>query len=563
MKHQVLILLIFWCCSISRTQVTEEWVSRYDGLGGSVDYAHAVVVDGAGNVYVTGGSIGITYFDYATLKYNASGVQQWVARYDGPGHGGDEANAIVVDGQGNVYVTGWSNPIQFGANYDYATIKYNSAGVQQWVARYNGPDNQQDRALSLALDGQGNVYVTGESYSTATTYDYVTVKYDPAGVQQWVRTYSGPPGSVSFDQASSIALDGQGNVYVTGQSTGVGTGIDYATIKYDASGTEQWVRRYDRLNVFSQNDNATSIAVDGFGNVHVTGASGSGNSASYATVKYNSSGVEQWVGIYTADPVTFQSIANAIAVDNSGNVYVTGLSRVSTPDTYDDFATVKYDANGIQLWVQRYDGPPGNNNDNARSIAVDGQGNVYVTGESWGSGTFYDCTTIKYNSAGVQQWIQRYDNGVSDYGYSIAVDGQGTVYVTGQSSQSGINFDYVTIKYSQPTDVSQNPAVMPDRFSLYQNYPNPFNPTTAISFQLTAVSQTSLIVYDLLGREVATLVDEKLSPGRYERTFDGQGLTSGVYLYRLQVRPTERRRLDSSRGQGVSFSETRKLVLLR
>ncbi len=552
-QYRILILLILWCCSIARTQVTEEWVRRYDGTGGGTDEAHSIAVDGAGNVYITGISSGGVYSDYATMKYNTSGVQQWVARYNGPGGGNDGATSIAVDGQGNVYVTGWSNPIQFGQNYDYATIKYNSLGVQQWVARYNGPDNQQDRALSLALDGQGNVYVTGESYSIATTYDYATIKYNSGGVQQWVRRYSGPPGSVFFDQASSIALDGQGNVYVTGQSAGAGTGSDYATIKYDASGTEQWVMRYDRLNVSSQNENATSIAVDGLGNVHVTGASGSGGRASYATVKYNSSGVEQWVGIYTADTVTFQSIANAIAVDNSGNVYVTGVSRVTMPDTQDDFATVKYDPNGNQLWVQRYNGP-GSVHDNPHSIVVDGQGNVYVTGESWGSGTLYDCATIKYNPAGVQQWIQRYNgpgNG-SDYGYSVAVDAQGSVYVTGSSAQSGINFDYVTIKYSQPTGISHQPDAIPYHFVLHQNYPNPFNPTTTISYSVPAgtihESIVRLVVYDVLGSIVATLVNEEKQPGLHNVKWDASTVASGVYFYRLST---------------PDFVQTRKFVLLR
>jgi uncharacterized delta-60 repeat protein len=547
-RLQILILFILSCCSIAQTQVTEEWVRRYNGPANGVDDAHSIVVDGQSNVYVTGSAESVTNLDYATIKYNSSGVQQWVATYDGPGHGLDEANVVAVDGQGNVYVTGWSNPIQFGQNYDYATIKYDSSGVQQWVARYNGPDNSQDRAHGLVVDGQGNVYVTGESYSTATTNDYATIKYNSAGVQQWVRIYTGPPGSTGFDQAISIALDIQGNVHVTGRSAG--PGYDYATIKYDPSGNEAWVRRYNRLIIGGLNgeDDAASIVVDGQGNVYVTGLSQRGvtTAADYATVKYNSSGVEQWVGLYSGD-TSRQSFAKAIAVDNSGNVYVTGLSQGGGTPT--DFATVKYDANGNQQWAQRYDAP-GDRDDNANSIAVDGQGNVYVTGESWGSGTLYDCATIKYNSAGVQQWIQRYNgpgNG-SDYGNSVAVDAQGGVYVTGWSAQSGINFDYVTIKYSQPTGVSPSSGGMPDHFVLDQNYPNPFNPSTKIGFKIPVSGFATLKVSDILGRDVATLASENLSAGTYEREFDATGLASGVYFYRLST---------------MNFVQTRKLVLLR
>ena len=99
----------------------------------------------------------------------------WVRRYDGPGNGIDCAFSLAVDGQGNVYVTGYSTGST--TSQDYATIKYNSAGVEQWVARYNEPGNNNDKAYSLAVDGQGNVYVTGYSTGSTTSYDYATIKY--------------------------------------------------------------------------------------------------------------------------------------------------------------------------------------------------------------------------------------------------------------------------------------------------------------------------------------------------------------------------------------------------
>jgi len=88
-------------------------------------------------------------------------TQEWVARYNGPGNSNDNAWSLAVDGSGNVYVTGSSDVS--GTGRDYATVKYNSSGVQQWVARYNGPGNSSDNARSLAVDGSGSVYVTGES----------------------------------------------------------------------------------------------------------------------------------------------------------------------------------------------------------------------------------------------------------------------------------------------------------------------------------------------------------------------------------------------------------------
>src|SRR4030095_4107949 len=150
--------------------VTQAWVARYNGPGNLDDGGHAIVGDNLGNVYVTGGSHGLgTDLDYATIKYNSARAQQWVARYNGPANGWDRAAAIARDSSGNVYVTGQS--LGLGTDYDYATVKYNSAGQQQWVARYNGPGNGEDDAVAIATDGSGNVYVTGQSTGLGTGFD--------------------------------------------------------------------------------------------------------------------------------------------------------------------------------------------------------------------------------------------------------------------------------------------------------------------------------------------------------------------------------------------------------
>ncbi|HEX7401620.1 MAG TPA: SBBP repeat-containing protein, partial [candidate division Zixibacteria bacterium] len=178
----------------------------------------------SGNVYVTGSSYGNgTYYDYATIKYYPDGDTAWVRRYNVLGYSDDYASAIAVDISGNVYVTG-------GSNGDYATIKYYPNGNTAWVRRYNGPGNSNDLPLAIAVDGSGNVYVTGWSYGSGTNGDYATIKYYPDGDTAWVRRYNGPGND--FDVANDIAVDGSGNIYVTGDSYGSGTNSDYATIKY-------------------------------------------------------------------------------------------------------------------------------------------------------------------------------------------------------------------------------------------------------------------------------------------------------------------------------------------
>ena len=430
--------------------VTEEWVARYNGPANSYDGASTMAVDDAGNVYVTGQSYGSgTGSDYATVKYDANGTQLWAATYNGPGNSFDIAEAIAVDTSGNVYVTGQS--YGSGTGYDYATVKYDAAtGNQLWAARYNGTANGWDYATAIAIDSSDNVYVTGYSAGSGTGNDYATVKYDgTTGNQLWVATYNGPGNST--DIAKAIAVDSSGNVYVTGQSYGSGTYDDYATVKYDdTTGNQLWVARYN--GPANSYDFVYAIALDSSGNVYVTGSSyDSDTGPDYATVKYDTTGTQLWATRYNG-PGNSTDYAEAIAVDSSGNVYVTGHSYGI--GTGPDYATVKYDtATGNEEWVARYNGPA-SFSDVARAIAVDTSGNVYVTGREKisDSATGYDYATVKYAPNGTELWVASYNGPGNSYDFAtaIAVDSSGNVYVTGRSYGSGTHYDCATVKYSQP-----------------------------------------------------------------------------------------------------------------
>lgn len=443
----------------------EAWIARYNGPANAVDEAKAIAVDSSGNVYVTGRSTGgpSNGFDYATVKYNSAGQERWAARYNGPDGGDDHAEAIAVDISGNVYVTGTSGT-------GYATIKYDSTGQEQWVARYDS-QNGSGEATALTVDSSGNVYVTGGSSGPDGSTDYATVKYNSNGQQQWVARYSGPE-TVGGDYATGIAIDNSGNVYVTGDSGGSGTGGDYATVKYNSDGQQQWVARYD--GPVHQFDGALAIALDNIGNVYVTGSSfGSGGDYDYATIKYNTSGQQQWLARYNGSPNGLD-FAIALAVDGSGNTYVTGSSEGS--GTSDDYATIKYDSAGEQQWVARYNGP-GNHLDAAYAIAVDNAGGVYVTGYSDDTDNAEDYATIKYNSDGQQQWVARYNGpgNFFDYAEAIAIDSSGNVYVTGESFVGETYSDYTTIKYVQgviPTPTA-TPRVTPRPRSTPHRRPTP------------------------------------------------------------------------------------------
>lgn len=438
MNVEVRCLYIIALSFLAAITPAQEWVARYNGPASEDDIAEAIALDNAGNVYVTGHSTGSgTGADYATVKYDAFGNEQWSARYNGPGNEHDFAYAIAVDNAGNVYVSGRS--AGSGTGYDYATVKYDTYGTEQWIARYDGPGNDSDYAYGIAVDNTGNVYVAGWSKGSGTDWDYATVKYDSGGVEQWVAIYNGPTNGE--DWANAIVLDSAGDICVTGGSDGYSTGYDYATVKYNALGVEQWVARYHGPGGL---DIAEAIAVDNAGNVYVTGGSqASGTMCDYATVKYNSSGVEQWVARYNC-PSDSNDFACAIEVDVAGYVYVTGYSEGS--GMYADYVTVKYDDNGGEAWVSHY----GMTYDLPTAIAIDDNGNVYVTGWSWGYGTDWDYATVKYDNGGVEQWVARYNGPTDgdDRANAIVVDNAGYICVTGGSTGIGTGWDYATIKYS-------------------------------------------------------------------------------------------------------------------
>jgi uncharacterized delta-60 repeat protein len=462
MKRLVLtsiLVPILAAASTSYSQVTQEWVQTYNGPGNGLDIAFSVVVDNLGNVYVAGNSPGETSAnDITTIKYNSAGQQQWVQRYNGPGNSDDGTNgtnAIAVDGSGNVYVTGWSAGTE---NTDYVVIKYNSNGDQQWAQRYNGLGNDYDAPYGIALDGSANVYVTGTSAGDESGLDYTTIKYNTDGQQQWAKSYNGSGNS--YDAAMALAVDTSGDVYVTGLSTAQNGLGDCVTIKYDTEGTQQWAKTYD--GAANGNDFGNSVAIDTSGNVYVTGSSaGADKGQDYLTIKYDSSGHQLWASTYSS-PNNNWDEGRSIALDGSGNVYVTGVLEYSEGKaSTDDWGTIKYNSSGVEQWVRQYNGPA-KIADEAWSIAVDVSGNSYVVGYSHGPTSGSDLTSIKYDTDGVEQWVEAYDSPThgTDSGFDIALDSQGNVYVTGASGL-GIAIDYVTIKYSQAGGPTPTPTPTP------------------------------------------------------------------------------------------------------
>ena len=449
MKKALLAIFISGASFLAvNAQINIQWQTRYSSAGTNIDRAEDMAMDGAGNVYVTGLGQGVSgNFDYVTIKYDAVGTEIWRTEYNGTGNSLDEAHAIAVDPSGNVYVTGWSYG-GAGTGYDYATVKYNSTGVQQWASRYTNVAGGTDEAWDIDVDNVGNVFVTGSSDGAGTNSAATTVRYNSAGVQQYANRFEGV--GTSIDAGFAIYVDSlTGTAYVTGYTfQSAAADFDYITLKYNLAGVQQWATQYNSPD--GNYDEARAIAVDASGNVYVTGYSQTLvlTNYDYATVKYNSAGVQQWQVRYNGTGNDYDR-ANAIALDAAGNVYITGKS-VGVGSTAEDAFTIKYDNSGVSQWTARYNGAA-NGYDEAKALAVDTSGNVYITGYSYSSGSNNDYLTIKYDASGTQEWITKYNGTANntDQAAAIAVDAIGNVFITGLSKGAGSNEDFETIKYCQ------------------------------------------------------------------------------------------------------------------
>lgn len=444
-----MLVVVGLCPQVRAAPPDPAWTARYDGPAAEYDFAHGMAMDALGNVYVTGDSEGVgTDRDYATIQYDPDGNELWVARYDGPASSTDLGITLIPDGLGNVVVTGYS--AGDGTGYDFLTVKYDGDGNELWTARHD-TDGYQDLPSSIALDPYGNILVAGYNlnidigndppWTTRWYYRYQTVKYDPDGNELWAVL---EPVSESPYGIAALAVDPDGNVLVTG-----GQEEDWHTIQYDPDGNKLWEAVYD--GPAGLGESSEDLAVDDQGNVYVTGDCRLDTTNwDVVTIKYDPYGEVLWVAQYDG-PEGLRDEAAALALDGEGNVVVTGSSDSATTDT--DSLTLKYDADGNELWVARFDGG-GAMSDRGDFLALDSAGNVFVGARSTVSeAASIDYATIKYDPDGNELWVARYNgpNGGADTPSGLAVDASGSAVVTGTSrfDQDPYAYtDFVTIKYN-------------------------------------------------------------------------------------------------------------------
>ncbi len=195
-------------------------------------------------------------------------------------------------------------------------------------------------------------------------------------------------------------------------------------------------------------DSVADITIDQAGNVYLTGRSkllSATDDDDIVTIKYDPNGLQLWMVRYDGDDQG-TDFPDCIAVDAEQNVYIGGSTVVDNASY--DFLTIKYDSQGQQLWAKTY-GSASGNAEHVRDLCVDSAGNVYVAGFIRNASYSYDCLTIKYDPDGTQLWIGQYEN-ASAYGYGhtfVQLDETGHVYTAWQNYDSSYLTDCVAVKY--------------------------------------------------------------------------------------------------------------------
>ncbi len=529
MKIVFTVFLIFLSANLI-SQPVEEWVSRYNGPGNSFDIVSKLLLGKNDNVFVYGSGNGKgSLYDFTIINYDSKGKPKWTEIYNGPGNSSDNIISACIDIQNNSYVTGFSTDTSFVSNI--TTAKIDSSGNMIWLKEYKNPVFSSGYGIDIALDNDGNICVCGAGmFFNSGNYTSLILKYSADGnlLGSFIFDTTGTTANIPV----KIKITSSNKIIVSGTSENISGSRDmYVSMLNDLNG----IFRTIVINGSSgQDDELSDMVLDNENNIYICGSMRNiSSSVDYYYAKLDTACKVMWSGV-------FNGIGNDIDVpfklfnDSERNTYITGYSRNSNFTGSEDMLTLKISDSGNLLWSRVYNGPE-NGIDQGISVVSDDAGNVYVGGGSDRKINDLIYMLLKYDADGNLLWSKNYFYSAlsEDFIYDIKLDAANNIYVTGISIGMGSSFDFATIKYSQTTGIIPASNYISENFSLYQNYPNPFNPSTNLEFGISNLEFVSLKIYDLLGNEIKTLVNEVLPAGNYKIKFDGSGLSSGIYFYTL------------------------------
>jgi uncharacterized delta-60 repeat protein len=448
-------LCLLLSASLSASPV---WENRHRALGDNSDRLEAIAAAGSGNTVATGYTVKEgNYKDFLVVKFNGNGDTLWARSYNGLGNGNDEAYLVAVDILGNIYAAGFSEGTS--TEDDILILKYDSNGNLLWAVTWdNSIASLDDYPTDIALDGSGNLYLCGNTEPDIIpgSSDFVTLKYDPSGNVIWQSIYSRPGVFGGKDEASAITVDALGDAYVCGRSSN-GFDDDFATLKYASSnGASIW----STAALFNGNfgdDRAVDLVLDPLGAfITVTGRSkNSAGDDDVRTIKYTTAGLFQWTRAYNS-PYQENDRPVAITTDANGNLFIAGQTDVNTSGLFNyDYLAIKYNTSGTLLW-SAVEGHPAQQNDIPTAIALTASGNVVLSGYADRNPDplteYASIMTVAWNDAGVRQfanYLAGTKTNSDNEGDDLILDpSSGNLMVVGYLENNITQKDAVLISYS-------------------------------------------------------------------------------------------------------------------
>jgi len=356
------------------------WSANYSvpGSEGLVS-ANSLALD-ASAVYASGQLDG----KIVVLKYSLSGTMQWLLYYSEPGIDSAGYSArILVSSSGSLYVSATC-----GHTGNILLLKYDPSGTLLLARKFNGSGSKYNSAGVLLEDQLGNIYMAGRSGASINTTDVMLIKFDSEGNPVWYKkhhsgAYPGP--------GPRIALDDSGNTYLAYSSMNESLLLVIRLVKYDPAGSLLW-QVADSGNAPGDCE-ARSVAAGMDGNIYVTGSNfNNTTNTDCVTLKFSPSGTLIWKKTFDGG-IQNIDIGYRLIIGPDGNLYIGGSTNSTTG--YYDYLALKYSSLGELMWHKSYNGS-GSSTDIINAMTLDNSGNLVVTGWSIGLGTESDMTTVKY-----------------------------------------------------------------------------------------------------------------------------------------------------------------------
>jgi Secretion system C-terminal sorting domain len=554
-----------------------KWTKNWNSSGTQMDLGSAVITDASGNVYVTGGANYPQYSDRSieTIKYNASGVQQWATNVNTISTSGDcdfeYGYTIALDDHGNVWVAAVAYSSSANEYDDLTLIKYSSNGGVRphYPKHYADLDNCSGVPIGccLAVYDSTHVYIGGSTYDNASnTWALIVLKDSTTTTWGWKNipyTKSGTLHTSSYEHRATDLKANANNVWVTGWIQNTNHGKDCWTAELKATnGSQVWGTSYNGPD--SLDDVSNAMYVDGSGNVYIDGyTTTASNGKDGLIIKYNNNGIQQWAKTYNYNNLdeVYTCIAYGTKCSTSETMVYAGGYVEKTATDYDYLLTAYSISSGnlSPCWSTNpvfYDGaagaPEAAGTDQGYAISFEPTtSRVYISGRSdelVGSTKTIKITTEGYDAtSGSNVWSASEDYGsdvikgdqmsckyglVTKYNSGYCVD---EIYVEGNSYTASTGYDYITIKYGCSSCIPcENPIggrlANPDEEVQTGLYPNPFSSEAVLSISPSIqINNAVLFVYDIAGRLVSSINNIT----KNEIIINRGNLKNGLYFYKL------------------------------